>query len=225
MSLPPLDSHPVQSSYGIRDASGPALGLRSGLPRHVLSARHGEGRPWGSAAGRPRPPGHSWVPLRQGRPIPGAGILADASAASAPPHRPQRRRQVRTDRLGGGAGRDRLPAARGAGRVGAGGDPALQLLRHDGPGAGRLDGPAFLPPPRRFPPAAHDLLRGRHDGARSHLRMPARHGSRTVPAREADHRVGGEHPGDQRPSMAFHRRGPAQRGSFLHHRSRSQPHR
>ena len=55
--------------------------------------------------------------------------------------------------------------------------------------------------------------------------LPLRHRARAVPPREADHRLGRQHPRHQRPPVALHRGGAAQRRAVLHHRPAPQPHR
>jgi hypothetical protein len=67
-----------------------------------------------------------------------------ARAAPAAARRPEGPRAVRTRGLGRGAARHRRAAARHR-RARPAGDPALQLRRHDGPGAGREHGGALLP--------------------------------------------------------------------------------
>ena len=70
------------------------------------------------------------------------------------------------------------------------GDRALQLRRHDGPGAGREHGGALLPPARRVAARPHDLLVGRRRGARRDLRRQGRHARRALRREPPDRHLG-----------------------------------
>ena len=70
------------------------------------------------------------------------------------------------------------------------GDRALQLRRHDGPGAGREHGGALLPQARRVAARPHDLLVGRRRGARRDLRRQGRHARRALRREPPDRHLG-----------------------------------
>ena len=80
--------------------------------------------------------------------------------------------------------------ARSPRRPTAAGDRAVQLRRHDGAAAVRLDGPALLPPPRRVAARPHDLRDRRQGRLGRGDRRVDRHGRRAVREQPADPDLG-----------------------------------
>ena len=120
------------------------------------------------------------------------------------------RRPVRADLLGRGA-RDHRRAVRRDRRVAgrAAGDPALQLLRHDGQAPVQQPGPAVLPPAGRLEARPDDLRVGRLAGLRIHD-GPRPAGGRPAGRAEVQvHRqLGLEHRQHQQPPLEPDDRGP-----------------
>ena len=110
--------------------------LPARLPRHLRDARHRAGRPRGQGAGRPRPPADPRRAVHQGVALRRAHLPPRARAAPAEAHRPQGQRAVRARELGRSAG-DIAARLRDDRRARPAGHRAVQLRRHDGPGAGR----------------------------------------------------------------------------------------
>ena len=135
--------------------------LPARLPRHVRDARHGRERPGDRDPGRARSSDHRRHAVHQGRALSRAHVLArprccircGASAQrakAASRASPGTRRSTRSPTRFGAIAAPRTAA----------GDPAVQLCRHDGPAAGRVDGPPLLPPARRVAARPHDLRVG-----------------------------------------------------------------
>ena len=130
------------------------------------------------------------------------------------------RRAVRADHLGRGAGHDRrsIRRDRPLGRRPPG-DPALQLLRHDGQAPVEQPRPAVLPPPRRLEAGSDHLLDGRrrrlriHDGPRPDGRRPA--GRAAV---QVHRQLGLEHRQHQQPPLEPDDRGAQGRRDDRHGR-------
>ena len=101
----------------------------------------------------------------------------------------QGHRALRARRLGRGAGCHR-DAPAGDRRARSAGRRALQLCRHDGPGAGREHGRALLPPPGRLAARPHHLLQRRRRGADGKLRRQGRHARRAFRRSQADPDLG-----------------------------------
>ena len=164
--------------------------LPARLPRHLRDAGHRAGRPraCASRAIPDHPPTHgalctkvsryaerSYHPERVLQPLKRVG--------------PKGAGQLRAGGLGRGAGRHRR-AAEGDRRARPAGHPALQLCRHDGPGAGREHGGALLPQARRLAAGPHHLLQRRRRGADRHLRRQGRHARRALRREPADPDLG-----------------------------------
>ena len=127
-------------------------------PDTCAHARHRRGRPRGAHPGRPGPPADARRAVHQGLALRRAQLPPRARAAAA-----EARRRPRAAANSCAVGWDealadiaaRLKAHR---RARPAGHRALQLRRHDGPGAGREHGGALLPQARRLAAGPHDLL-------------------------------------------------------------------
>ncbi len=126
-------------------------------------------------------------PLHEGRALPRAHVLATERVLH-PMRRVGRKGEGRFERISWDEALDEI-AARFAdiaalGRRSAG-DPAVQLRRHHGPAAVRVDGPALLPSPRRVAARPHDLRVGRQGRLDGGDRRVGRHGRRAVREQQA----------------------------------------
>ena len=165
-----------------------------------------------------RPSGHARISVRQSRAVSRARVFARPPALSAAAHRRQGRRPFRADHLGRGA---RQIAERLASVAREYGPEAILPYSYAGT-MGLLNGSGM---DRRF---FHRLGASRLDrticsaaGMAGMTRRSAsvRHRARTVPPLEADHCLGREYSRHQRPPVAVHRGGTAQRREVLHDRS------
>ena len=127
--------------------------------------------------------------------------------------------------MGRSARRNRREAAVDRRRIRLRSHPAVQLRGHHGAAERVGHGSPLLSPAGSVAARPHHLLERRDGGHDAGARDPLRHRARAVPAREAHHRVGREHPRHQRPPLAVYCRGAAQRSEALHDRSPPQPHR
>ena len=161
------------------------------LPRHVRAAHDGAGRARHRHPRRARPPRDGRRPLHEGRALPRPHVLRPARAAPDAARRPQGRRPVRAHHVGRGARDDRGKVRRDR-RVArrARGDRAVQLCRHDGPAAVRVDGPPLLPPAGRVAARPHDLRRRRQGRLDRDDRRRDGHGLRAVREQQADPDLG-----------------------------------
>ena len=146
-------------------------------------------------------------------------------AVSAAPRRRKGRRPLRTDHLGRGHRHHRRPPEADVHEEWG----SESILPYSYAGTmGMLNGSGM---DRRF---FHRLGASRLDrticsaagtaGIKAALGARYGTGTRAVPPLQADHRVGREHPRHQRPSLAVHRRGAAQRREVLRHRSGRESH-
>ena len=171
-------------------------------------------------------PGDARVSLRQGGAVPRARILAGPAALSAAAHRaprakggssasPGTRRWTRSPR-----GCRRSPPSSAPRRS------CLIATRHHGLlNGGGMDRP-LLPPAGRVAAGPHHLL-VRRDGAGMTEALGVRYATEPEQFRhsQADPRLGREHSRHQRPPVAVHHGGAAQRREAVHHRPAPQSHR
>ena len=194
------------------------------LPRRLPRARHRRRRRTGRRhRARPQPPDHRPPPLRQGRPLPRAGVQPRPRAHPAAAHRPQGRRRLRAVRLGRGDRARRIAVGGDRDRVRCRRHPRLQLPRLDGPARRVRHDAGVDEPPRRDPPGALDL---RAPGVRPRRPHPLPVvGSRGPPRRPHRRRVG-HGPGDHvDPHVGADPPGPPQRRPAGGRRPLPEPHR
>ena len=181
------------------------------------------GRRRRQGAGRPGPPVHRRRAVHQGVALPRAHLPPRAPAAAAAARRPQGRGPVRA--VSWDEALDEIAARlKAIARARPAGDPAVQLRRHDGPGAGRVDGPRFF---HRLGASLLDRTicsTAGGDGLKLYSGRQGRHGGRVLRRGEADPHLGQQLDRHQPALLAPSRRRPSAHGARLvvH---RSAPHR
>ena len=163
--------------------------LPARLPRYLRDPGHGAGRPGDQGAGGPRSPADARCVVYQGVALSGTHLSPRTRVASAAAGRAEGQRAVRAGRLGRGAGRHRRAARRDR-RPRSAGHRAVQLCRHDGSGAGRVDGRPILSPPGCLAARPHDLRERRKRGAHCNLRRQGRHARRALRREPVDPDLG-----------------------------------
>ena len=162
------------------------------LPRHLRAAHHGRERARDQGRRRSRPSDDARRAVHQGRALSRAHLFRRARAASAAPGRAPRAKasferiswDEALDTIASRFRRNRRLARRPAG------DSPLQLRRHDGTAAIRLDGSALLSQARRVAARSHDLRDGRQGRLRRDDRRIDRHRPRAIRECEADPDLG-----------------------------------
>ena len=201
-------------------------GLPDGLPGHVQLGGHRARRPRRASGRRSRSPLHARRPVQQAQRLRRVHAVPRATPLSDAAHRPEGRRRLRADLLGGGARRDRRAAEGRHPRARRGGHLAVRGVGQHGAPPGRLRRRASALERRRRLPAPHDDLHDRgRGGHRVHpRRQPRRHGSRDAPLLEAHHPLGQQHADDQPASLALHHHGAPERRPSGGHRPDPDPH-
>ena len=134
--------------------------LPARLPRYLRPARHRRGWRRDRGEGRPRPSDHGRRAVHEGVALHRAHLSPDRLLH--PMRRVGKKGEGKFERISWDEALDEIAARlKPIAATRSASDPALQLLRHDGPGAGRVDVVALLQQARRLAAGPHHLRHGR----------------------------------------------------------------